>query len=68
MFRMHPGFQKRYPKRAFWSGYEHYKSIGLKNIEESTQYLRDQQIHHQVKMIDDRQQTLGVSPPSGDAA
>ena len=68
MFRMHPGFRKRYPKQAFWSGYEHYQSIGLKNIEESTQYLREQQSHHQVKMIDDRQQTLEVLPPSGDAA
>jgi REP element-mobilizing transposase RayT len=68
MFRMHPGFRKRYPKGAFWSGYEHYQSIGLKNFEESTQYLRDQQSHHQVKLIDDCQQTLEVLPPSGDAA
>lgn len=68
MFKMHPGFRKRYPKGAFWSGYEHYQSIGLKNFQESTQYLRDQQNHHQIKVINDRQRTLDVLPPSGDAA
>jgi len=68
MFRKHPGFRKRYPKGAFWSGYEHYQSIGLKNFQDSTQYLRDQQSHHQIKVINDRQQTLNVFPPSGDAA
>ena len=68
MFRNHPGFRKRYPKGAFWSGYEHYQSIGLKNFDESAQYLRDQQKHHHVKIIDDRQQTLDVFSPTGDAA
>jgi REP element-mobilizing transposase RayT len=68
MFRMYPGFRKRYPKGAFWSGYEHYQSIGFKNFEQSTQYLQEQQRHHQVKIIDDRQQTLDVFLPSGDAA
>ena len=68
MFKIHPGFGKRYPKGAFWSGYEHYQSIGLKNFEESTQYLRNQQKHHHVKIIDDRQQTLDVFSPTGDAA
>jgi REP element-mobilizing transposase RayT len=68
MFRMHPGFRKRYPKGAFWSGYEHYQSIGLKNFQESTRYLQHQQSHHQVKVIDDRQQTLEVISPSVDAA
>ena len=68
MFRNHPGFRKRYPKGALWSGYEHYQSIGLKNFEESTQYLQDQQKHHHVKIIDDRQQTLDVFSPTGDAA
>ncbi len=68
MFKNHPGFRKRYPKGAFWSGYEHYQSIGLKNFEESTKYLRDQQKHHHVEIIDDRQQTLDIFPPTGDAA
>jgi REP element-mobilizing transposase RayT len=68
MFRNHPGFRKRYPKGAFWSRYEHYQSIGLKNFEESTQYLQDEQKHHHVKIIDDRQQTLDVFSPTGDAA
>ena len=68
MFKTHPGFRKRYPKGAFWSGYEHYQSIGLKNFEESTQYLRDQQKHHHVNIIDDRQQTFDIFPPTGDPA
>ena len=68
MFERHPGFRKRYPKGAFWSGYEHYQSTGLRNLEESTSYLRRQQQHHGFKVIDDRQQTLQVFPPSGDAA
>ena len=55
MFERHPGFRKRYPNGAFWSGYEHYQSTGLKNIDESTQYLRFQQEHHQVKIVDDCQ-------------
>ena len=62
MFERHPGFRKRYPKGAFWSGYEHYQSTGLRNLEESTNYLRRQQKHHNVKVIDDRQQTLSVFP------
>jgi REP element-mobilizing transposase RayT len=68
MFERHPGFRKRYPKGAFWSGYEHYQSTGVRNLEESTNYLRRQQKHHGVTVIDDRQQTLQVFPPSGDAA
>ena len=68
MFERHPGFRKRYPKGAFWSGYEHYQSTGVRNLEESTDYLRRQQQHHGFKVIDDRQQTLQVFPPSGDAA
>jgi hypothetical protein len=68
MFERHPGFRKRYPNGAFWSGYEHYQSTGMRNIEESTDYLRRQQQHHGIKAIDDRQQVLQVFPPSGDAA
>ena len=58
MFLQHPGFRKRYPKGAFWSGYEHYQSTGLRNLEESTDYLRRQQEHHNLKIVDDRQQVL----------
>jgi len=68
MFEWHPGFRKRYPKSAFWSGYEHYQSTGLSNLEESTSYLRRQQQHHSIRLIDDRQQALQVFPPSRDAA
>ena len=46
MFEIHPGFRKRYHRGSFWSGYEHHQSTGLTNLEESSQYLRDQQRHH----------------------
>jgi len=58
MFENHPGFRKRYPRGGFWSGYEHHESTGLKNLDESTTYCRDQQRHHGVTVIDDRQQRL----------
>jgi REP element-mobilizing transposase RayT len=68
MFAQHPGFRKRYPKGAFWSGYEHYQSTGLRNLKESTVYLQRQQQYHNIKVVDDCQQTLPGFPPSGDAA
>ena len=46
MFEIHPGFRKRYRRGSFWSGYEHHQSTGLTNLEESSQYLLDQQRHH----------------------
>jgi REP element-mobilizing transposase RayT len=58
MFEAHPGFRKRYPRGGFWSGYEHYESTGLTNLEESSTYLRDQQRHHHVTVINDRQRHL----------
>ena len=58
MFEKHPGFRKRYPRGNFWSGYEHHESTGIKNIEESAAYIKDQERHHAIKIIDDRQQKL----------
>jgi len=58
MFEKHLGFRKRYPRGGFWSGYEHHESTGLKNLDESITYCRNQQIHHGVTVIDDRQQQL----------
>jgi hypothetical protein len=52
---MHPGFRKRYPSGGFWSGYEHHASTGMMNLEESSQYLRDQQCHHNI-VVDGQQQ------------
>ena len=63
MFEAHPGFRKRYPRGGFWSGYEHYESTGLTNLEESSVYLRDQQQHHNVTVIDDRSNNY-LDPPS----
>ena len=61
MFEAHPGFRKRYPRGAFWSGYEHHESTGFTNLDQSSAYLRDQQRHHSVTIIDDRQNDY---PPS----
>jgi REP element-mobilizing transposase RayT len=70
MFEKHPGFRKRYSRGSFWSGYEHHVSTGLINLEESSCYLRDQQQHHKMMVVDDAQQKLDlfISPPSVDAA
>jgi len=69
IFEKHPGFRKRYSKGSFWSGYEHHESTGRKNLEESSAYLRDQQQHHGVAVVDDAQQKLDMFlPPSEDAA
>ena len=51
VFERHPGFRKSYPEGAFWSGYEHYQSTWLRNLEESTNYLRRQQEHHHVMLM-----------------
>ncbi len=69
MFESHPGFRKRYPLGSFWSGYEYHGSTGRKNLEESSQYILDQQRHHNVTVINDAQQKLDLFyPSSGDAA
>ena len=58
MFETFPGFRKRYPRSGFWSEYENYQSTGLKNLEQSSVYIRDQSRHHKVIIINDRQQRL----------
>ena len=58
MFEKHSGFRKRYPRGSFWSGYEHHQSTGLQNLEESGRYIKNQAIHHNITVIDDRQQKL----------
>ena len=58
MFEHHPGFRKRYPRGNFWSGYEHHESTGKINLEESSVYLKEQQRHHGIYIIDDAQQRL----------
>lgn len=58
IFEKHPNFRKRYPKGSFWSGYEHHESTGIKDLRASERYIRNQQKHHQVKVIDDRQKRL----------
>ena len=46
IFEIHQGFRKHYPCGSFWSGYEHHVSTGLMNLDESTQYLKNQKHHH----------------------
>ena len=69
IFNRHPGFRKRYPRGGFWSGYEHHESTGQKDLDESSEYIRSQQKHHQVDVIDDAQRKLDIFFPSSvDAA
>ena len=58
IFAEHPGFRKRYPRGSFWSQYEHHQSIGWKSKEDAENYIRNQLKHHNVKIIDDRQNKL----------
>src|SRR3989344_8310569 len=60
IFKKYPGFHKRYPHGSFWSGYEHHESAGRKNFEEASAYVRNQELHHEIVVIDDRQQKLNV--------
>ena len=58
IFIEHPGFRKRYPRGSFWSQYEHHQSAGYKDKEGAENYIRNQLKHHNVRIIDDRQQRL----------
>jgi len=68
IFESHPGFRKRYPRGSFWSGYEHHESTGKKDYNASATYIRDQERHHGIKVVDDRQQKLGTFTAERDAA
>jgi REP element-mobilizing transposase RayT len=58
IFEQHPNFRKRYPRGSFWSGYEHHESTGVKDMDASDDYIRNQQKHHLVNVINDTQQKL----------
>ena len=60
IFEQHPGFRKRYPRGSFWSGYEHHQSSGMQNIDHARKYIKDQQSHHNVKVIDDTQTRINA--------
>ena len=51
IFKRHPPVRKRYPSGSCWRGYEHHQSTGLTNLAESSQYLKDQQKHHNITVI-----------------
>ena len=57
IFAEKPNFLKLYPKRHFWSGYEHHESVGVE-FEKADFYIRDQERHHDVKIIRDVQSLL----------
>ena len=58
IFEKHPNFRKRYPRGSFWSGYEHHQSTGLMSLKDSEEYIKSQQKHHQINIIDDVQKKL----------
>lgn len=58
IFAEHPNFRKRYPDGSFWSEYEHHESTGQKDKKASEEYIKNQQIHHNIHIIDDKQQKL----------
>ncbi len=68
IFDAHPGFRKRYPRGSFWSGYEHHESTGKKDYDESVAYIRRQEKHHGIAVIDDRQQKLSTFTAERDTA
>ncbi len=68
IFAEHPGFRKRYPRGSFWSGYEHHESAGRKDRQEAEDYIRNQLKHHNVEIIDDRQQRLSTFTAEQDTA
>jgi REP element-mobilizing transposase RayT len=68
LFEKHPNLRKRYPKGSFWSGYEHHESTGLKDIVASEIYIKSQQVHHNIKVVDDRQHSLRSFAASCDTA
>jgi len=58
IFEKHPNFLKRYPRRSFWSGYEHHESTGTKDMNAADKYIRNQEAHHKVKVIHDVQKSI----------
>ena len=68
LFEKHPNFRKRYPRGSFWSGYEHHESTGRKDMRASAEYIRSQQKHHGVKVINDRKKRLEMCSADQDTA
>ena len=58
IFEKHPNFRKRYPRGSFWSGYEHHESTGRKDMYAADDYIRSQEEHHKINVINDVQKKL----------
>ena len=52
VFKEKPNFEKLYPKRTFWSGYEHHESFGA-DTAKALDYIRNQQAHHKIEVVPD---------------
>lgn len=67
IFAVHPGFHKRYPRGAFWSGYEYHQSIG-QDRERAEAYIESQIAHHNVHVINDTNVPLAAFSAERDTA
>ena len=54
VFKDKPNFLKLYPRGCFWSGYEHHQGFG-KDEAQALAYIRNQQQHHEVEIVQDVQ-------------
>ena len=68
IFEKHPNFRKRYPNGSFWSGYEHHESTGKKDMYASDEYIRSQEEHHKINVINDVQKKISSFTAEQDTA
>ena len=58
IFENHPNFRKRYARGSFWPRYEHCESTGRKDMNVADKYIRNQEKHHNVKVVSDVQKKI----------
>ena len=52
IFKEKPNFEKLYPRRRFWSKYEHHQGFGADEAR-ALAYINNQQAHHNIQVIED---------------
>src|SRR3990167_7600291 len=52
IFKEKPNFEKLYPKRTFWSRYEHHQGFGADEAK-AIAYIKSQPQHHNIQIIED---------------
>ena len=52
IFKEKPNFEKLYPRRTFWSGYEHHQGFGADEAK-AIAYIKSQPQHHNIQIIED---------------